>query len=160
MVSTCVWYSDTAHGSQASAAYASRHQPRRRAKTSIGSGAEERGADQLAQLVGEAFARPLATDLAPLDHVEVIRDLDRLVDVLIDEEDRHTARTRGPELGVDLLDDPRREAGRGLVDEEQARGGHHLLRDGQHLRLAAAQRRRASPSPLAEMRKRRVGALQ
>src|SRR6058998_3813238 len=125
-----------------------------------GSGAQEGVADDLAQLVGEVLTRPFAAYLPAFDHVEVVRDLDRLGDVLIDEEERHTSRPRRDEFVIYQVGDPRREAGRRLVHEQQRRIVHELLRQRQHLRLAAAQRRRAPPPPLPQAWKRRVGALE
>jgi hypothetical protein len=52
-----------------------------------------------------------------------------------------------------LLDQQRRQAERGLVQDQQPRLGHQAAADGQHLLLAAAQRAGELPRALAQPRK-------
>src|ERR1700694_220610 len=119
MMNTCVWYSVTASGSQDSATKARSDQAMRRASGAIPlSGAQERVAHDGAELIGEVAARSLAPDVAALHHVEVGGYLDRLVDVLVHEQDGHALLSHRQELRIDLLDDARREPRGGLVHEE------------------------------------------
>src|ERR671910_930788 len=113
MTKTCVWYSENAHGREASAPHAINAAPARRASVAVKgrpprSGAEERVTDDVTKLRGEDVTRPVATR-------------------------------------VDLVGDPRREAGRRLVDEQERRLRHQLFREGEYSRLAAAQR--GGPAP-------------
>src|SRR5499425_713417 len=160
MMKMCVWYSDTARGSHDSAAKTTTAQAIRRARGDIASGAQERVAHDGVELVGEVVARALPPHLASLDHVEVVGDLHRLVDVLVHEENGHALVPHGEELGVDLLHDARSEPGRGLVHEEQRGLCHQLLGEGQHLGLAARERGGATAALLAEARESRIGALE
>src|SRR5262250_2682375 len=60
MMKMCVWYSDTARGSQDSAAKTTTDQAMRRARGDIASGAQERVAHDGVELVGEVVTRALA----------------------------------------------------------------------------------------------------
>src|SRR5215472_13726082 len=160
MMKMCMWYSDTVRGSHDSAAKTTTAQAIRRVRGDIASGAQERVAHDGVELVGEVVARALPPHLASLDHVEVVGDLHRLVDVLVHEENGHALVAHGEELGVDLLQDARGEPGRRLVHEEQRGLCHKLLGEGEHLGLAARERSGATATLLAEARKGRVGALE
>ena len=64
-----------------------------------------------------------------------------MVGVLLDEEDGEpVVPVERLEALEDLLDDERREAERGLVEQEQLRPAHQRAGDGEHLLLAARQR--------------------
>ena len=89
------------------------------------------------------------SDAAPGEHHAAAREHDDAVgegaddvEVLLDEEDRHGLRRLG-ERGGDLVDDARREALRGLVDEQQPVLVHERPGERHHLLLAA--RERAGP---------------
>src|SRR5207249_3912974 len=91
--------------------------------------------------------------------VGVVRDLQGLGGVLLDHQDRVA---EPPELlddAEDLLEDERRQAERGLVEEDQPRLEQERARHLEHLLLSP----REVPGPflarLAQGRKRRVGAL-
>ena len=60
----------------------------------------------------------------------------------------------------DLVDQARHDPQARLVQHEEARPRHQRARDGQHLGLAAAQRARPLPRPLAQHREERVNALE
>src|SRR5215471_3560941 len=132
----------------------------RRARGDIASGTQQRIAHDGVELVGEVVPRALPTHFAALDHVEVVGDLHRLVDVLIHEEDSHTLVAYGEELRIHLLHDARRQPRRGLVHEEEGRLCHQLLGKGEHLGLTAGERRGAAAALLAQAGKGRVGAFQ
>ncbi len=53
----------------------------------------------------------------------------------------------------DLLDDQRRQAERGLIEQEQLGPAHQRARDREHLLLAARQRAAALGKPLLQARK-------
>src|SRR4029450_11270316 len=99
---------------------------RRAAPAAARSGPEQRVADDLAKLVGERLARTFAAAAAHLEQVEVVGNLDGLGDVLIDEQDRHPGGLYLAQALVDLLGDARRQAGRRLVHQQEARLGHPL----------------------------------
>ena len=89
---------------------------------------------------------------AGLEDVGAVRDVQRVVDVLLDQQDRPAL---GLELGdglEDPLDHQRRQAERRLVEQEQARPAHERPPDRQHLLLAARQRAAGLAQPLAEQR--------
>src|SRR5262245_58799640 len=133
---------------------------RRAAPAAARSGPEQRVADDLAKLIGECLARTFAPHAAHLEQVQMVGDLDGLGDVLIDEQDRHTRYLYRTQALVDLLGDARRQARRRLVDQQEARLGHQLLGDREHLGLAAGQHRGAQPPLLAQTRERAVGVLE
>src|SRR5687767_3045831 len=158
MASTCVWYSDSAHGSHASSAYTSRHQPRRRPSPGT-SDSEERVADELAQVLAERLARSFVPHAPHLEHVEVVGNLDALADVLVDEQDRDAALAGFEQTVVELVRDDGSEPCRRLVDQQQLRIGDQLLGDREHLGLASGQSRGPEVPTLAQARKGRVRAL-
>ena len=83
--------------------------------------------------------RAVEADLALLHEVRVLRDGERDVDRLLDEDDR---RPDGVDVLDDLqqlLDDHRRETERELVDHQQLRLRDERLREREHLLLAAGQ---------------------
>ena len=64
----------------------------------------------------------------------------RVLDILVDQQDGAAALSRRLQQFVDLRHQRRREAGGRLVDQHQRRRGHHFARDREHAALAAAQR--------------------
>ena len=86
------------------------------------------------------------------------------LEVLLDEQDRHGLGRLGERIG-DLVDDARREALRGLVDEQQPVLVHERPRERDHLLLAARERAGALVAPArrgrgrARRRTRGAGAL-
>ena len=84
---------------------------------------------------------------AVLQHVGAVGDLERLADVLLDEQHRQAVVAQAPDQREHLLDEDRRQAERRFVEDEQARLGHQAAADRQHLLLAAAHR--AGPLALA-----------
>src|SRR5215472_10617851 len=87
-----------------------------------------------------------------LEHVGVVRDLERLPRVLLDHQDGETARVDLLDLLEQALDDLRRQAERGLVHEQQPWLGDQGSRDGQHLLLAPGQRAGELAPALAQAR--------
>jgi hypothetical protein len=78
---------------------------------------------------------------AVLQHVAAMRRAQGVVGVLLDEQDGHAvvAVELADDL-EDLLDVERRQAERGLVEQQQLRPAHQRAGDRQHLLLAARQR--------------------
>src|SRR5215467_1418755 len=132
----------------------------RRARGDIASVAQECVAHDGVELVGEVVPRALPAHLAALDHVKVVGDLYRFVDVLVHEEDGHAQVAYGEELRIHLLHDAGRQPRRGLVHEEEGRLCHQLLGEGEHLGLAARERGGPAAPLLAQAGKGRVGAFQ
>src|SRR5207245_2950861 len=87
--------------------------------------------DQAAHaLRAEVTARALVLHLAEVDEVDVVGDVDRGLDVLVDEEDRAPeGALRLQEELVGLRAQRGREAGGRLVDEDDRRVGHDLFGD-------------------------------
>src|SRR5262249_4881433 len=101
--------------------------------------------------------QPLAAvrhhDPADLEHVAVLRGLERHPGVLLDQQHRDAL------LGVeptddreDLTDQERREPERGLVEQQQLGPAHEGAADRQHLLLAARQKARELIKPRLESR--------
>ena len=99
-------------------------------------------------------------DGAVLDDIGARRDLERLHDVLLDQQDRHALAVELADQREHLLDQQRRQAQRGLVEDQQARLGHHAAPDRQHLLLAARQRAGRLRHALAQPREGREDALE
>src|SRR5439155_16115358 len=76
-------------------------------------------------------------DAAVFDDVAAVGDGEAVDDVLLDDEDRDAAAADVLNAGEDFFGDLGGEAEGGLVEEEEARGGHEAARDGDHLLLAA-----------------------
>ena len=90
-----------------------------------------------------ARAGPCITTLAGLEHVGAVRDLKRLVRVLLDEQERHPRSRSISRMTAKMrLHDLRRQAERRLVEEQQLGPAHERARDRQHLLLAAGERAR------------------
>ncbi len=71
-------------------------------------------------------------------------------------DDRHPAFSELQHDLEDLVDDDRREAERGFVEEQKLRAAHQRAADGHHLLLAARQPARRLVTPLAEDREQAV----
>src|SRR3989442_11833331 len=104
-------------------------------KISTGSVSEVRASDGV--VPAELSRRPRHDDAARLEEVGVIGEVERRRDVLLDEQDAHALlAVDGAHDAEDLASDERREAERGLVEEEQARPQHERAPDREHLLLA------------------------
>src|SRR5690606_30232646 len=89
----------------------------------------------LAQLRRRAVQRHAAV----LEHVGAVRDGQRQQGVLLDQEDAHALLVEARERLGDLARQQRREAERGLVQEQYLRLGHQRPADREHLLLAAGE---------------------
>ena len=87
------------------------------------------------------LASPCKRDAALLQAIDVARGLQRLHDVLLDDDQRDAFGDDRREPRVDVADDDRREAEADLVAQQQPRVRHQRAADGDHLLLAAGQRR-------------------
>jgi hypothetical protein len=76
---------------------------------------------------------------AELEHHDVLGDREHHVDGLLDQDDRHPLPSELVNDAKDVLEDDRRQACRGLVEQEDTRPAHQRLGDGQHLLLTAAE---------------------
>src|SRR5918911_688625 len=113
-----------------------------------------------AAIAAELVRRPLRVDPADPHQVGAVGDAKRLVDVLLDEQDRHALLVAQPDDQVeDEPDELRREAERRLVEEQQPRPGHERPRDRELLLLAARERGGRQAQPLAERREELEQAL-
>ena len=98
---------------------------------------------------------------APLHHaIDPVRDLERLADILLDDDQRRPRRADAREGGVDVADHDRREPEAQLVAEEHAGIGHQRATDRDHLLLAARERRARTAPPLAEDGEQRVDRIE
>ena len=84
----------------------------------------------------------------------------REVSVLFDQQDRRALRIDLAQDGEDRLYHQRREAERGLVEQQQARARHQRPADGEHLLFTAAQRRSGLAQAVGEYRKELEHTLQ
>src|SRR5690606_31044670 len=74
---------------------------------------------------GQPLAIAVENDAAVLDDIAVVRELERDLCVLLDEEDGHAQLVAdGAEAAGELLDDERRQPEGQLVDQQQLRRGH------------------------------------
>jgi hypothetical protein len=99
-------------------------------------------------------------DLAGLHHVAVGGDRQRHVGVLLDEQDRGALLVDLDDHVPDLLHDQRREAERGLVEQQVARLGHQRAPEGEHLLLAAGEVAGELLAALGEAREEGVDAVE
>src|SRR6185437_178304 len=89
----------------------------------------------------ELAARPGQDDAAGLHDIGTVRQAQRVMRVLLDEEHRDVLLLVDlADHFEDLLDDQRRQAERGLVEQEKPRPAHQGTGDRQHLLLAAGKR--------------------
>src|SRR5438477_12895304 len=85
--------------------------------------------DEIARLAFE-------DDLPARHHQNAVGDLQRLVDVLLDEQDRHALVGGRADRAQQAIDDHRRETERELVDEEYAAAARETTSQREHLLLA------------------------
>src|SRR3954451_14049529 len=110
--------------------------------------------------LAEGLDRPLVAVLAQVKHIHPVRDADRLPDVLVDDQDGVAVLLEAGDLRVDLVDQLRHQADRGLV-EQQGLGARHG--EPRHLEqpLLAAREGACRPAPaLLELRVAGVDALE
>src|ERR1039457_1006192 len=91
-------------------------------------------------VVQERLRVALHDDAAGPDHIAAMRDAKRLVQVLLDEQDRDAARVDPLDHIEHLGHELRRDAPCRLVEHQQARLRHQAASDGQRLLLASAHR--------------------
>src|SRR5206468_8296177 len=140
---TAAWSTSTPTG--CSATRSARRAIRCPSSTS-GSGA--RPADSLLAEIGladprvarELRRRALGHDPPLLEDVGAGRDGEGLRDVLLDQQDRDALGVDPGDDLEDLVDDLRRQAERGLVEQQEARHRHQRPPDRDHLLLAARER--------------------
>ena len=101
---------------------------------------------------GHLLRRPLADDAAALEQIEMIDDLQRRLDVLLDQQHRQAAIDQEADARQQVGDQPRRQTRRRLVQHQHARPGEQRAADRQHLPLAAGERRALVMAPLGEPR--------
>ena len=97
------------------------------------------GAAQLLALAVEFLGGALHHDVAALEHVGPVADLEGPRGVLFDQQHRDTGAADLLHQLEDLLDDQRRETERRPVDHQQLGVGHQVSPDGAHLLLAAGE---------------------
>src|SRR5262249_47749178 len=103
--------------------------------------------------------RAMEDDGATADDVGAVRDGEGALGVLLDEEDGDPALADVAEKSVDLVDDRRRQAKRGLVEHDKSRARQQRAGDGELLLLAARKLAGGLPAAGAKDREGRVGAL-
>ncbi|MNT88899.1 hypothetical protein D3C72_2295260 [compost metagenome] len=81
--------------------------------------------------------RPGQGDGARLDHIAHVGDRQRLVGVLLDEEDGDALVAQFGHDAEDFRDQERRQAHARFVEQQQLRTAHQRARHGQHLLLSA-----------------------
>src|SRR5213594_2649046 len=111
---------------------------------------------QLAHVGVELGVGDRVDDAAVLHDVVAVGDGGREPEVLLDEQDRESVGLQPANGGADLLDDHRRQAFGGLVQQEQARARSQDARDGEHLLLAAGELGARAVAPFREVGKQRV----
>ena len=102
----------------------------------------------------------LQRDAAFLQAIDVARGLQRLHDVLLDDDERQALGDDRRNARVDVADHDRREAEADLVAQQQPRVRHQRAADGDHLLLAAGQRRRRLVAALGQHREQLIDALE
>ena len=99
-------------------------------------------------------------DTPGLDHVAPMRHAQCHPRVLLDEQDRRPLAVDVLDDAEDRLDEDRRQAHRGLVEQEQLRSRHQRATDCEHLLLAARKRATFLGETLAQPREQREDALE
>src|SRR5581483_3959939 len=95
-------------------------------------------------------ARAVHADVASLHDVSAIGKLQRKIRVLLDEQHGHAGVAKAAHRAHHFRDQERREAERGLIQEQELRTGHQGAAEGQHLLLAARQRAGGLAPPALE----------
>src|SRR5262249_39650197 len=98
----------------------------------------------------ELRRRPARDQAAALEDMSVVGDRERLGDVLLDQEDGHVLVADAPDERHHLVDEPRRQTERRLVQHEQSRPPDQRTRERDHLLLAAAHRAGELAAALAQ----------
>ena len=88
--------------------------------------------------------RPAEAHPPFLKTIGAIGDRHGVDEILLDQDHAGAARLDVGKRGIDVADDDRREAEAELVAEQDARVRHQAAADGDHLLLAAGQRRRSA----------------
>src|SRR5262249_13728917 len=108
----------------------------------------------------ELARRAASHQASDLEEVSVVGDLQGLACVLLDHEDRQAARVDLPDLVEEAVQNLRRQAERGLVQEEESRPRHQGAGDREHLLLAAGERAGELCLSLAQPREQREDLVQ
>src|SRR5690625_4391556 len=95
-----------------------------------------------------------------LQHVAAIRGLQRMMHVLLDDQDRHAGFDDPVDHREYLFHDDRGQSKGGIVEHQQARARHQAAGDGDHLLLAAGKRARALVEALRDTREELQHLLQ
>src|SRR5215216_177743 len=99
---------------------------------------------------------PARLDAPDLEEVGAVDDLQHLGDVLLDDQHRVPLGADAAHELEDLRDDDRRQAHRGLVEEDELRPAHEGPGDGAHLLLAARHRAGELVAALLQAREQAV----
>src|SRR5215212_5960783 len=99
---------------------------------------------------------PARLDAPDLEKVGAVDDLQHLGDVLLDDQYRVALGADAAHELEDLRHDDRRQAHRGLVEEDELRPAHQRAGDGAHLLLAARHRAGELVAALLEAREQAV----
>ena len=94
------------------------------------------------------------------EHICPVRDLQGLLRVLLDEQDRRALLVDFGDRREDRVDQELREAHRRLVEEQQLRARHERSAHGEHLLLAAGERAAGPACGAPQSREERVHAFQ
>src|SRR5262245_2850567 len=98
--------------------------------------AEQIGGVEPLRVLLQLFRRAVVDDAPALEHVGAVREPERDVDELLDQEHAHSLRGRLLERRDQALDDDRREPERQLVDEHELGSRDKRLGENDHLLLA------------------------
>src|SRR5262249_60809932 len=90
------------------------------------------------------------------ENVSAVNDVERLMNVPLDEQDRHALTVQAGHQLEDLIHERRSEAKRGLVEHQHLWMGHQGSRQSQLLLLAAGERAGRLGKPLAKDREQRA----
>src|SRR5258705_7844811 len=104
-------------------------------------------------LVVDQLLPTLQNDLAGLQHVGMVGELEAVMDVLVDEKNGDPALVQPFDNLEHVRDDERSQSQTRLVQHEETRAAHERPAQRQHLTLAARQRARGLALTLTEDRK-------
>ena len=104
------------------------------------------------RLVPQRGRRALEHEAPGRQHVDLVGDGERELQVLLDQQDGVAAFAQPPHDLLDLQHQSRRQAFRRLVHQDELGVGHQRPSDRQHLLLAAAERTARMVDALAELR--------